>query len=158
MLTTKTGPGYLKTPILINCKGCGIEFLKETQGRQFCNCTCNSRYHERATVVIQERRHDARLLRKFGITLAEFLDLADAQDNRCAICQRECEIRTIGTGRNLRAFVVDHDHQTGQVRGLLCHDCNMGIGRLGDTLEPVEAAAAYLRVARQNLGSYVGVQ
>ena len=44
-----------------------------------------------------------------------------------------------------KAKCLDHDHKTGAFRGWLCDNCNWAIGRLGDTLEHVEAAAAYLR-------------
>jgi hypothetical protein len=56
----------------------------------------------------------------------------------CAIC-RQPE-RTPG-----RALAVDHDHATGEVRGLLCGNCNRGIGFLGDSAELLESAAGYLR-------------
>lgn len=78
----------------------------------------------------------------YGITPEQYDDLLEAQRGRCACC---------GTdepgGRRRNTFHVDHDHKTGRVRGLLCHSCNIGIGALGDTLEGVERAAAYLRLA-----------
>ena len=48
-------------------------------------------------------------------------------------------------GCTRKAACLDHDHETGAFRGWLCHHCNWAIGRLGDTLERVEAAATYLR-------------
>jgi hypothetical protein len=57
------------------------------------------------------------------------------QAGRCAIC-----------GTNERMLVVDHEHsEMGLVRGLLCDQCNQGLGCLGDTLERLELAVAYLR-------------
>lgn len=57
-----------------------------------------------------------------------------AQDGKCAIC-------TKSLGRTPH---VDHDHQTGKVRAVLCHNCNRGIGFLKDSPEIVRAALAYL--------------
>ena len=45
--------------------------------------------------------------------------------------------------------MVDHDHKTQRVRGMLCHGCNKGIGMLGDTLEAVLAAVEYLQAAEE---------
>lgn len=76
---------------------------------------------------------DSRRLR-YGITEAQFLAMLDAQDNRCAICKTE-----------LAWPVVDHDHQTGRVRGVLCNPCNRGLGQFGDDVSRLESAAAYLK-------------
>jgi len=59
------------------------------------------------------------------------------QDGKCGICERD-----LITARRVH---MDHDHATGSVRGLLCHNCNCGIGLLGDTKEAVLKAAAYLK-------------
>ncbi len=76
-------------------------------------------------------------LRKFGITSADYDDLLDSQDGRCAICR--CTACTSG-----KRFAVDHDHATGVVRGLLCMHCNRGLGCFGDNRETILSAAAYL--------------
>lgn len=47
-----------------------------------------------------------------------------------------------------RALHVDHDHVTGVFRGWLCHNCNLGIGRLGDTIEALDRAIKYLQRAQ----------
>jgi len=73
--------------------------------------------------------------RKYGIEKAEFFRLLDAQESRCAICSV-----TIGTSAH-----VDHDHDSGAVRGLLCRHCNMGIGYMRDSSAVTAAAAAYLK-------------
>ena len=60
-----------------------------------------------------------------------------AQDGKCAICG------TTSTG-NRKAFHVDHDHKTGKVRGLLCSNCNTGIGNLRDDIGLLNRAIEYL--------------
>jgi hypothetical protein len=77
----------------------------------------------------------------YGITRDQWHGLLRSQDGACAICQKVVE-----TGQ-LR---VDHNHETGVVRGLLCNNCNAGIGMLGDSPVVVERAAQYLRNANRN--------
>lgn len=59
-----------------------------------------------------------------------------AQNGVCAICRHECE--------RGRALSVDHDHCTGQIRGLLCSNCNLVLGLFGDNPELFMAAADYV--------------
>lgn len=81
----------------------------------------------------------ARRLAKYGLTEAAYDAMVAAQGGRCAVCRRTPRYE----------LVPDHDHATGQLRGLLCHGCNAGIGYLGDTVEAVERALEYLIAARR---------
>lgn len=72
-------------------------------------------------------------MRLYGLTQEQFDALMDQQDGECAICQRL-----------LTKPLVDHDHLTGTVRGLLCQRCNTAIGMLGDNVGTAIAAAQYL--------------
>ena len=74
------------------------------------------------------------LKRKYKITLKDYDAMFLSQSGRCAIC---------GKSQN-RAFDVDHNHKTGQVRGLLCTNCNRMIGHAGDSSETLKCAAEYL--------------
>ncbi len=65
-----------------------------------------------------------------------------SQDGVCAICRRPETFIT--TGQGPCRLSVDHDHKTGKVRGLLCRDCNVGLGNFGDSGERLRNAAAYL--------------
>lgn len=60
--------------------------------------------------------------------------LRETQQGLCACCKREPE-----------KLVMDHIHGTDHIRGLLCHSCNTGIGKLGDNIEGLERALAYLK-------------
>lgn len=62
------------------------------------------------------------------------------QDGRCAVCAKPGEI----LGKRSTTLHVDHDHDTGQIRGLLCQDCNLGLGIFADSPDRLMAAAAYL--------------
>lgn len=85
----------------------------------------------------------ADLAKKFGLTLDEYNRMLEAQGGSCAICRGPERMIDPRTGR-ARNFAVDHCHETGRVRGLLCSHCNRSLGLLGDSLDRLRAAAAYL--------------
>ena len=71
---------------------------------------------------------------RYGITESVFLSMVASQGNACAIC-RETFSKTPH---------IDHDHLTGDIRGLLCQTCNHGIGLLGENIEVMKRAITYL--------------
>ena len=89
----------------------------------------------------RERVRNYQLKSQYGITAKEYDEILTSQGHVCACC------RSPSTGR--RRLAVDHDHSTSEVRGLLCDNCNTGIGRLGDTESGVQDALIYLRRKRQ---------
>lgn len=90
------------------------------------------RWMEKHPEYFTERHYRAR----YKISKQEFDGLLAAQENQCAICER-----TEPKGRN---WHLDHCHDSGLIRGVLCHSCNVGIGLLGDTDEAVLRAYTYL--------------
>lgn len=94
-------------------------------------------------------------LRKYGISEHEYFELLDAQDRRCAICGTDDP----GKGKDkLTGWPVDHNHETGEVRGLLCNDCNTVIGRFNDNIERLMSAVRYLKGERRLMNSECPVQ
>lgn len=77
---------------------------------------------------------------RFGITVEQYDALEAKQGGLCAICRRPCP-----SGRKL---AVDHDHLTGRVRGLLCMNCNQGLGKFDDDPGLLRAAEVYLEEGR----------
>lgn len=78
--------------------------------------------------------------RLYGLSWDQYLTLYEAQDGRCGVC---------GTAYALAAekgLVVDHDHKTLLVRGLLCPRCNAGLGSFDDSIEGLMRAVNYLAV------------
>lgn len=69
---------------------------------------------------------------KYGITDLQYMQMEFAQDRRCAICKHS------------KPLEIDHCHATGKVRGLLCHDCNIGLGMFKDNIKGLREAANYL--------------
>lgn len=87
---------------------------------------------------------------KYGLTEDAYNALRRKQNGRCAICQKsEKEAKRPGrsrlNGKATVGLVVDHDHSTGAVRGLLCNRCNRATGAFEDNPDLLIAAAKYLR-------------
>ncbi len=101
------------------------------------------RAYDRTRTKLPHRR--SYQLRKFGITSIEYDEILKRQNNVCAICNKISE-----SGRRL---AVDHDHDSGMVRGLLCGKCNRGIGLFDDNPETLEKAISYLGVPRVSQGN-----
>lgn len=92
------------------------------------------RYHQNQTV--RETQNEKRLRRKYNLTQAEYDAKLSEQNGGCAVCGKQCK-----TGR---ALAVDHCHVTGEVRGLLCANCNRAIGWLQDDQTLIRAALEYV--------------
>src|SRR5262245_48175096 len=88
--------------------------------------------------VRKARARAAYLKYTFGMSVADYEALLQAQGGRCAICGT-----TDPSPKS--CLVVDHDHTTGKIRQLLCHACNCGIGHFREDPALLEAALAYLR-------------
>jgi hypothetical protein len=85
-----------------------------------------------------ERTKNNDLKRLYGITLDEHTQMYEAQNGVCAICKGE------GDGK-WKKLCVDHDHTTGKVRQLLCRNCNMVLGQVGDNTNLLEEMIKYLQ-------------
>jgi hypothetical protein len=79
---------------------------------------------------------DANLKALYGIGLPHYEELLHAEEGRCAICARP--------PRGKRLLDVDHDHDNGRVRGLLCGNCNRAIGLLDENPELFDRAKEYV--------------
>lgn len=76
------------------------------------------------------------LASKYDLSYGRYLGMLADQNDSCAICSRPFS--------DTMTPYVDHDHDTGQVRGLLCSNCNTGLGMLQDSIRVLIAAAKYL--------------
>ena len=79
---------------------------------------------------------------EYGLTLADLEAMLAKQGGVCAIC--EGLSRMVARSGKISDFAIDHSHKTGQHRGLLCDQCNRGIGLLQDNPAIIRRAAAYL--------------
>lgn len=130
-----------KTSTTRQCKSCKRskpvkEFHSSGDGKtqrwvcKDCRNTKNQEYY-------QDKTRSRNLLRQYGITLSEYDELLTQQGGVCAICGDS-------PAGSRRRFDVDHHHETGQIRGILCGRCNIALGGFRDSLDLLISASCYL--------------
>lgn len=136
------------------CTKCGEfkdegEFYPRKDSKDGLNPQCKAcvkkqyqSYTKRRKAVRDALRADTRknlnLKYHYKLSLSEYEQMLRDQEGNCAICGRSPD-------GFKRAFAVDHDHVSGKVRGILCPDCNRGLGGFRDDLAIVEKAVEYLK-------------
>lgn len=111
------------------CTTCEVEYTPEAPSQQYCSIAC--------------RGKNSYYKRNYNITEAQYEAKKKIQQNKCMICCTEgfC----IGKNGHTEKLAVDHDHETGMVRDLLCHNCNRALGLLQDSIVLVDSALEYLK-------------
>lgn len=140
--------GEIFTPSLRhpNQKTCGAKCKKWWLGRRVKELPKRrERYRNdeayRKRMVVRARSR--KFTEVYGITLEKYSKMLQAQNECCAICgSAESAASFLG---NKKALFVDHDHQTGKLRKLLCHKCNSAIGYLRESPEIAIKMAEYLK-------------
>ena len=142
------------------CKKCGVEkssdeFYKEKRVKDGLQARCiecckaaakdafernPEPYRERARAAHNYAERRARMLmQSYGMTPQDYTDLFEKQNGCCAICKTE------ESGHNVTDhLLVDHDHETNKVRGLLCSSCNLMLGKAHDSVDILTRAINYL--------------
>lgn len=114
------------------CKGC-----VSSQGKAWRSANPERKRAQRAN---EKKRTPADYhrynIKKYGLTPEDYELMEFAQQGLCAICRRAC----------WRKLSVDHDHETGEVRGLLCSGCNLGLGNFEDNQQFLADAVKYLQL------------
>lgn len=112
------------------------EFPRNKRSRDgrhaYCKPCHNARCRETRERLYGGSRH-YHLTRRYGIGAVEVAALIERQGGLCAICGREDPEH------------VDHDHATGRIRGVLCFNCNGGLGQFGDDIHRLSQAIEYLQ-------------
>jgi hypothetical protein len=144
-----------------NCRGCAAEFYRQRReavgkvvrervdtpdGHKLCrrcgevkphagwdrNSSASDGLSTRCKACRAIEGREGHLKRQYGITVAERDAMIESQMRICSICLTHPAVH------------VDHCHETGRVRGVLCFNCNSGIGKLGDDPDTLRRAIAYL--------------
>ena len=121
-------------------------YKRSKDGKQ-CRCkACDTLARKKWTENNPEKSsysaRNRRLKHIYGVDIPWYEAQMAKQNNCCAICGTT-ENKTVGK-RAAWNFAVDHDHETGDVRGLLCNTCNRALGLFQDNKEILEKAIAYL--------------
>ena len=116
-----------------------FNYSKNTKDRKHAWCKqCQSQYAKQRYRYLPNKQRELGLKSKYGIAIEEYNQLLERQQNRCALCS------TTVAGKGRKNFCVDHNHETGEVRGLLCFNCNVGLGMLKDSPSLLQRAIRYL--------------
>lgn len=147
------------------CKRCGehkdreafcIRQSGERKGHLSAHCracmTTYAKYRwEKSPEHVGAIEWRSKIKRRYGISEADYNAMLESQGHACAICRspqswsRGYKHKKNGSSR----FMVDHCHETGKVRGLLCTRCNRALGLLRDSVENFLSAVAYLKKSQQ---------
>lgn len=127
------------------CGSCKRKLVAEDDPRFKSRCKTCKRFalpERKPRPAYKRREHNLR--RRYGVTLEQFEFLLDTQENSCAICGMEFNAELSYRGHDGKP-VVDHCHDTGNVRGILCNSCNLIIGHAKDDIGRLEQAIVYLK-------------
>ena len=122
---------------LCECKLCGHTH-KRTSKQLQRGSKARECKHTKAWNWTGLDRWDGIVRRTYGITLEEYNEMLKDQENGCKLCGKTEEEE----GRRL---AIDHCHESGKVRGILCSDCNIGLGKFKDNKEVMQKAIDYLK-------------
>ncbi len=116
-----------KDGLCYQCKKCNCQYVKsryinnptERQARN------NRTYAIESTEEGKNKKRANKLVKRYSMTVEQYNHLLKEQNYKCAICGSSTPNR-----KSIRHFIVDHNHITGEIRGLLCSFCNSGLGYL----------------------------
>jgi hypothetical protein len=114
----------------VYCRKCGNTALREARAKK--------------PEAYKNYKLERTLKLKYGLTMATYRALLEAQGSRCAICR-------VGLEQRVGKIAVDHCHETNAVRGILCSCCNLAIGLFKENEDALRSAILYLRKARGDI-------
>lgn len=112
------------------CPVCRKKFTPRTSRSVYCTDKCANRAKK-----VRDR---------YGLGPDDVVALYKKQNGRCAICGTKGDVHELGF-YDRPVLAIDHDHNSGLVRGLLCSACNLGIGKLADNWKTIYNAYRYVK-------------
>lgn len=122
--------------ITCRCSKCGDEFTARAK-RGYCN-PCNTLYAKNRRNSVPNVLRSNTYKQRYNLRIKGYDELFKAQKGVCAICQQ------FETNSRVNFLGIDHDHKTGEIRGLLCHNCNSALGFFKDDPKILKRAKKYL--------------
>lgn len=137
---------------MVVCTKCKRElpeekFRKENRKKNGLRSNCKNCDYQQKRKWIEEHQEQEKIsrrkrtLRQYDITFEEYKEMFSKQEGKCAICG---VLMVEGVEGNPLVACVDHNHKTGQVRGLLCSLHNRALGLFDDNIEIMKSAINYL--------------
>ena len=99
--------------------------------------------YEKYKIKNRVKAREKSMLNKYGIDLQQYKMMHELQNGVCKICKNP-ETSLQPNGKDIKDLCIDHCHKTNKVRGLLCHNCNAGIGHFNDNIIKLQSAINYL--------------
>lgn len=130
------------------CNGCGKTKALETgfwKGQTLCIECSKDRQKNRWNSRTPQKRLEQHLKYKYSLTIEELMNTLEKQNRACAICEGSLPDLMVYNDRK-RGYAIDHNHETGEFRGILCLNCNSMLGMAKDNPKTLEKASAYLKV------------
>ena len=129
-----------------NCNGCNSikpmgDFWK---GQSLCINCAKGRQKNRWVSRTPKKRLEQHLKYKYALTINELNEALEKQNGGCAICEEVLPDLLVYNNRR-RGYAIDHNHETGKFRGILCLKCNSMLGMARDSQILLEKASAYLK-------------
>jgi hypothetical protein len=143
--------GALAISHIKRCNGCNSsksiqDFWKS---QSLCIDCTKDRQKNRWGSRTPKKRLEQHLKYKYSLTISELNEALEKQNNGCAICEEALPDLLVYNNRR-RGYAIDHNHETGEFRGILCLKCNSMLGMALDSQELLKKAAVYL----EERGSY----
>ena len=125
--------------------GISLYFQKDKQKKygfrmqcKECRSFISREWRSKNENMINIKNASRKMFSRYGITIDDYDNMLTEQNGVCAICG------TSKLSKNKSRFAIDHCHNTGAIRGLLCSNCNSGIGKLKDNPDIIIKAYEYL--------------
>lgn len=125
----------------VYCKEC-VSIYRKTNYKKIQESS--SAYYQKYKEKVNLKNRNNRLKKEYNVTQEWYEKTLEEQEGKCKICKSD------NPGKGLKHFHIDHNHETGKVRGLLCHSCNTGLGLFKENVDLIQKAIEYVEKHRQS--------